>query len=212
VTQVHDDYHKDMNATVFNEWLTSKVIPLMPDRSVLVVDRASYHLVRTPETRPPAAKNKKDFLVWLREHGVQLLDSTGRDWTAESDETILSRAKTDGTGGINRAELERLAQENLPAPIYEGQVLVEGANRDLKYLILPTHHPELNPIELMWGRMKGFVERNNTTYNINEVEALVKEEFLRVTAEDWAGCERKAMKYEAMYWDLDQQDEDSEEE
>jgi len=212
VSRVHDDCHKDMNGAVFNEWLSADVIPLMPDGSVLVVDRASYHLVRTPETRPPTANNKADFLKWLRDHSVQLVDSAGRDWTTESDEAILKRAKANGTGGMNRAELERLTQENLPTPIYEAQVLVEGAKRDLKYLILPTHHPELNPIELMWRRMKDFVERNNSNSNSNDVEALVREEFNRITAEDWADCERKSMKYEVMYWEMDQQDEDSEEE
>jgi transposase len=94
--------------------------------------------------------------------------------------------------------------EPSPQPVYVAQALLENAGRDLKYLILPAHHPELNSIELQWGRIKTYVERNNTTCNINDVEKLVRDEFGRITPDHWAGCERKAMKWEKARWDQDQ--------
>ena len=45
--QIGDDYHRDMYAAEFNQWLKDTVVPLLPDRSVDVVNCASYHLVRT---------------------------------------------------------------------------------------------------------------------------------------------------------------------
>mgnify|MGYP003642567652 CR=1 FL=1 len=78
---INDDYHKHMNSIVFNNWLVEKVIPLLPHASVLVIDRASYHMVKTADTRLPDKKSKKGLLSWLRGkifHLWTVLGETGR--------------------------------------------------------------------------------------------------------------------------------------
>ena len=37
----------------------------------------------------------------------------------------------------------------------------------------PVHHCELNPIELSWAQVKGFVAENNTTFRLKDVKELV---------------------------------------
>ena len=54
-----------------------------------------------------------------------------------------------------------------------------------RLLRLPPYHPELNPIELIWGLVKGRVARRNNAYNIQRVHKMTLEEIGRVTAEDW---------------------------
>jgi hypothetical protein len=37
----------------------------------------------------------------------------------------------------------------------------------------PVRHCELNPIELIWAQVKGFVAENNTTFRLKDVKELV---------------------------------------
>lgn len=49
------DYHSEMNASVFLSWLEKTVIPAIKatgKKTVLVLDRATYHTMVTPETKP----------------------------------------------------------------------------------------------------------------------------------------------------------------
>ena len=39
------DYHNDMNNENFMKWVNDQLLPNMPEKSVLVVDNASYHNV-----------------------------------------------------------------------------------------------------------------------------------------------------------------------
>ena len=36
----------------------------------------------------------------------------------------------------------------------------------------PVRHCELNPIELIWAQVKGFVAKNNTTFRLKDVKEL----------------------------------------
>lgn len=198
--KVGSDYHEEMSSTVFLDWMKNKVLPFVPDRSVVVIDRATYHLTRTAETRPPNGETKAQLLQWLRarptEERVRIRDSSGKDWTRKSDDEILLRAPV----GLSLAELKVIVKKFSPEPEYEAKALIDKQERDLKLLLLPTHHPELNPIELQWGRLKAYAMRHNTSFNLPDVEKLVWDEYDRVTVEHWAGCERRAIKTENEYW------------
>ena len=47
-------------------------------------------------------------------------------------------------------------------------------------------HCVLNPIELAWSQVKGYVKVNNCRFNLGEVKHLAKEGFEVVTPEHWA--------------------------
>lgn len=57
-------------------------------------------------------------------------------------------------------------------------------------LRLPPYHCELNPIELIWAQVKGYVAARHTTFKLQEVRRLLNESFEHVTAEKWADCVR----------------------
>jgi hypothetical protein len=43
----------------------------------------------------------------------------------------------------------------------------------------------LNPIELIWAQVKGFVAENNKTFRLKDVKELVYGGFGRITKEVW---------------------------
>jgi hypothetical protein len=52
----------------------------------------------------------------------------------------------------------------------------------------------LNPIELIWAKVKGFVAENNTTFRLKDVKELVYGGFGRITKEVWAKAEDHVLK------------------
>jgi transposase len=56
-----------------------------------------------------------------------------------------------------RAELLELAKEHAPPKTYVIDRMVHEAGRGLTLLRLPPYHPDLNPIEFIWGNMKVIV-------------------------------------------------------
>ena len=68
-----------------------------------------------------------------------------------------------------------------------------------KVLRTPVRHCELNPIELIWAQIKGFVAENNTTFRLKDVKELVYGGFDRITKEVWAKAEDHVLKIEKEY-------------
>lgn len=52
-------------------------------------------------------------------------------------------------------------------------------------LFLPPYHSDFNPIENVWGIVKGYVTHNHTQFAKEEVECLVKEGINFVTPKMW---------------------------
>lgn len=170
------DYHTDMNWNVFSDWMERRVLPKIPPHSVIVIDRASYHLVLTEESKPASSTLRKQQLVaWLEQHNIPLCDT----------DLLPARA-----GGLTRDELYQLCKTHRPSPIYLIAQKIAALD-DVKLLILPIHHPELNPIENMWAFIKGYVKRNNITFRQTEVERLVEDAYTDITPKIWTGVMNK---------------------
>jgi hypothetical protein len=54
----------------------------------------------------------------------------------------------------------------------------------------------LNPIELIWAQVNGFVAENNSTFRLKDVKELVYGGFGRITKEVWAKAEDHVLKIE----------------
>ncbi|XP_050738628.1 uncharacterized protein LOC127009526 [Eriocheir sinensis] len=60
------DYHGEMMADLFLRWLTTQLLPLLTESSVLVLDNAPYHSKLTAESRClTTATKKSDLINWL---------------------------------------------------------------------------------------------------------------------------------------------------
>ncbi|CAG4943652.1 unnamed protein product [Parnassius apollo] len=64
------DYHGDMNATNFHNWVSHKLKNKLAPNSVVVMDNASYHCVQVKK-KPTMSSLKRDMQDWLRERNVE---------------------------------------------------------------------------------------------------------------------------------------------
>ena len=60
----------------------------------------------------------------------------------------------------------------------------------------PVRHCELNPIELVWSKVKRTVANRNTSFRIRDVERLFHEELDVVTQADRSSCVRHVVDIE----------------
>lgn len=153
------DYHDDMNSTNFLKWMTEKLIPNLPERSLVVMDNAPYHC--TQINKPPTMSSlKNDMQQWLQEKGFYFEDS----WT--------------------KAILYDLIKQNKGPPTYAVDELLKSHNHEV--LKLPPYHCDLNPIEKIWSLVKRRVADKNVAQDRKEIEKLTEEAFASITPEDWA--------------------------
>ncbi|CAC5387109.1 unnamed protein product [Mytilus coruscus] len=64
------DYHHEMNDENFKKWFTEKLLSCLPEKSVIIMDNASYHSVQFDKC-PTTNTNKADIQAWLRLHEIQ---------------------------------------------------------------------------------------------------------------------------------------------
>ena len=56
------DYHQEMNSFIFLEWFENQLMPALKNPSLVVLDNASYHNVKTEDTVCPNFSQKKAVL------------------------------------------------------------------------------------------------------------------------------------------------------
>ena len=68
--------------------------------------------------------------------------------------------------------------------------------------MLTVAHCELNPIEMAWTQVKGYVKDHNCKFTLSEVERLLNEGFKIVTPERWKKLIKHVQeKIEDHYWE-----------
>ena len=68
------DYHTEMNAKIFEKWVNEQLEPVLPLKSLVVMDNASYHSVREEGTKAPTSNSLKgDMINWLEKKTMFLL-------------------------------------------------------------------------------------------------------------------------------------------
>jgi transposase len=170
------DYHEEMTADVFEEYF-QQMLDLIPPGSVIVMDNASYHS-RKCEKSPTSSWKKADVIRWLLEKEIKF------------------------EGNMVKKELLAIAQEHKDR--FVKYVIDEMAKeRNVTVLRLPPYHCELNPIELIWAQVKGYVARRNTTFKMNDVQVLFEKALSEIDGEKWSKCIEHVIKIEERMWDLD---------
>ncbi|CAC9570722.1 hypothetical protein [uncultured Gammaproteobacteria bacterium] len=56
------DYHQEMNGPIFLNWFENQLMPALKSPSVIVLDNASYHNIKTEETVVPNFNQRKAVL------------------------------------------------------------------------------------------------------------------------------------------------------
>lgn len=131
------DFHDDMNFENFSKWLQERYLPNLPINSVVIVDNASYHNVQV-EKVPNMSSRKGDMLSWLQHHNI-------------AADSKLYKAELYSLIKLHKAD-------NIKYRIDE--IITKAGHTVLR---LPPYHPDLNPIEMIWGAVKNAIASRNVT-------------------------------------------------
>lgn len=165
-----------MNASKFEKWF-QETLPRLEPNAVVVMDNASYHSRRKEKT-PIERWNKAQIQNWLKSKNIGF---------EQKDTKVVLMQKVKAVRNQ-----------------YQTYVIDEMAKEaGVEVLRLPPYHCELNPIELIWADVKGYVARNNTTFKMADVKKLLKEGLNQITAEKWQNCIGHVKKEEKKYGSLD---------
>lgn len=172
------DYHGEMNGELFQRWLTTQLLPSLPEPSVLVLDNAPYHSTLVEESRcPTTATTRADLIRWLELRRLSF------------------------PPGATRPELLLICQQNRPQPHFRVDNYIRMWGHEV--VRLPPAHPELNAIEQVWGCMKRYVRSSLQRYTRTELQARLEEARLSANQEVWAGAVRQSEHFEEQYWTSD---------
>ena len=162
------DYHEEMDGPRFEKWFTEQLLTNIKLNSVIVIDNAPYHTVKL-EKIPTTKTRKADIQAWLTSKGVPWLPN------------MIIKELLELVNGVKH--------------LYE-QFRVDTVAKLHGHTILrlPPYHCELNPIEMIWSQVKGYVAPENRSFKMAEVEKLTACSLQRITAKQWADCVRHVRK------------------
>lgn len=131
------DYHKVFNNENYLNWFTTQLLPNLSGPSLIIMDNAKYHKSK-PDGTPNASKLKKsELLTWLKifciEHDV----------------------------GITAIEAKKLLRTYVNTNI-KAAIVQKAEEAGHRVIFTPPHYSDLQPIELVWARVKGNIGRQYT--------------------------------------------------
>lgn len=178
------DYHGQMNAENFQKWISEMLLPNLPEKSVVVLDNASYHCVQTNK-HPTKYSTNKDMKSWLERNNVEFRENMRKCELFTLIQLHKSREKT-----------------------YRIDEILKSHGHDI--IRLPPYMCELNAIELAWAKTKRLVRENNTSgdFSLAKMEDVTRRAISIVSKEDWKGYCLHVQKIEERYWETDGRIED----
>jgi transposase len=176
------DYHGNMNADLFEKYIKECLIPAFkkqfPNKKcILVMDNAPYH--KAPTT-PIDLSTKESCIHILRSLGEENIEYGGRTYT-------LEQAKQRHPWGIHKDALveivkKRISEKNPDAVKSRTEKLFKPLG--WKVIWTPPYCPKVQPIELLWAKVKGGVaEKYHPDRTMELIITQVKEEFANITTE-----------------------------
>jgi hypothetical protein len=172
--QDDSDYHNTMTGVKFVAWLRNRLLPtfekLYPGKKMyLVLDNAGYHKPRD-ETwiSDKKSQNKHDLAHTLLDLGVEEL-------TTVKDGRIVPAHKFEakvGAGGTTKDDLVAAIKKWLEEHSDANRTVVEQLMSDAGHSLVftPPFCPEVQPIELLWAKIKRYVA-DRSTHNRSMTEA-----------------------------------------
>lgn len=175
-TQKTGDYHGQMNEEMFTKWFQEKLLPNIPDGSLIIMDNAAYHNVLSDHSAPIATCKKEKIRSWLEQNNIPL-----------SEDCL-------------KVEMVEILNKIAPAPTYAlDEIAAEHGHEILR---TPPYHPELQPIETCWGVVKNQIART-CDFTMANLVAQLEEAFRSVTAKTCAGLIKKIRQIEDNFWKED---------
>lgn len=175
-TKKTGDYHGQVNYELFSKWFQEKLLPNIPENSLIIMDNAPYHNVLSLDSAPISSSKKEDIRRWLAKNNAPV-----------SDDCL-------------KPEIIELLNKIAPVPTYAIDVIAAQAGHEV--LRTPPYHPELQPIETCWGIVKNQVGRNCDFTMANLISQLDKA-FDSITTKTCQGLIKKIREIEDDFWTFD---------
>lgn len=173
------DYHGALNTENFTRWMTSQLLPHIPRDSLIILDNAPYHNAFTQDTFPQSNSKKVELQQWLVQQNIPF-----EPW-------LLKPALFD------------LCRQHAPSPHYISDTL--AAQFGCEILRTPQYHPELQPIENVWGIVKSNIAATQTgDYTMRSLQERLPPAFQIVTSDMCKSIFRHVRQEEDRYWKVDE--------
>ena len=185
--QDDSDYHNTMTGAKFVAWLRNRLLPtfaaLYPGkRMVLVLDNASYHKPRDESWISAArSQNKHELAHQLMDLGVEQLTTVGASPRVVPTHRFEAAV---GAGGPTKEDLLAAVKKWLDEHPDHNRTVVEQLMDDAGHSLIytPPFCPEVQPIELLWARVKRYVAARSThNRSITEAREQTEAGFEEVT-------------------------------
>lgn len=170
----HEDYHGNFDAPTFERWFTKLCVSLSEDYGPcrIHMDRASYH-TRCVNPAPTTGWLKADISYWLWENCVY-------------HELKMTKKEL----------LEMVALHRQPKIFAAVKIAEENGGHEILYT--PPYHPELQPIELIWGMVKNRIAADPAV-SMSQLKIRLIDEFRDVTSTNWTKAYKHAQAFVANY-------------
>ncbi len=185
--QDDSDYHNTMTGAKFVAWLRNRLLPtfaeLYPNKKMyIVLDNAAYHKPRDESwISASKAMNKHDLAHQLLDLGVTQLTSVGdapRVIPAHRFEAPI------GASGPSKDDLIAAVAKWLDDHPDHNRTVVEQLMDDAGHALIytPPFCPEVQPIELLWAKVKRYVaDRSTHNRSMTETRSQTEEGFEQIT-------------------------------
>ena len=171
------DYHRQFDWDMFQRWFNEQLLPNISPRSLIVLDRCPFHTV-CRDGIVPSQMRKAELQHWLTDRGI--------GW---AEQWLRARL------------MEEVDYHRDKKPMVELFAEEQGH----KLLFLPVHHPELNPIELIWATVKNYCGgafTNSTSFK--DQRQHLEESFKKdITSEHCQNVYKHVQAIEEKYWQTD---------
>jgi transposase len=154
-----EDYHDTLNGEKFLQWMKNRLIPAFKKKyprkkMVLILDNAKYHHCRGGDWVCPNKMKKTELGVFLRMAGVKEIKM--KDGRVIPAAKFTADARGVAGGGPTVKELKQIVSDYVKSHPGINTTLVEQLMKEHKHELLytPPYESWLQPIELVWARVK----------------------------------------------------------
>ena len=179
------DYHGNFNAKLFEKWFTKLCITIK-DRygdAIFIMDGAGYHK-RCLNPAPGSDAKKAALIEYLTELNEKIVTNGG--------EAIF-----DPAAKHCKASLLALIKANKPPKVFAVHTIAQKHGHEV--LFTPPYHPELQPIEIVWGALKNHLTANKDWNNVRDLVGSIKRAQEAQGSKVWIGARRRVRSAEDLY-------------
>jgi transposase len=199
-----------LNREHYHKWFKQVVDSYVPHNSVIVLDRASYHVGWDPNWGTPSCNlNRSELIKYILERGYKIEVGDNMNVVMHGPQEAVAVLVP-----VNEDELSRVSKllQDAHVKVHDLRKMAIGMKKKLKYevqticepkgiqvLFLPVHHPRLNVIEKVLAIMKTKLQSVHAGGNFTRAIEIGTGALKGITALQIEGMERKVICAEDKY-------------